>query len=68
MLSRRHFLRLALASTTIAAVGGRVKLAQAEKEHASTLRVSTRIIEVNGRAARVYGISQLDGSWGLYAN
>ncbi len=68
MLSRRRLLRLALASTTFAAVGGRAGLAHAEKEHASTLKVSTRIIEVNRRAARVYGISQLDGSRGLYAN
>ncbi len=68
MLSRRRFLRLALASTTIAAVGGRAKLAHTEKEHASTLKVSTRIIEFNRRAARVYGISQPDGNRGLYAN
>ncbi len=68
MLSRRRFVRFALASATIAALGGRAKLAYAEREQASTLKVSTRIIEVNRRAARVYGISQLDGSWGLYGD
>ena len=68
MLSRRRFARLALASTAIAAAGAGAKLAYAEKVRASTLKVSTRIIEVNGKAARVYGLSQPDESWGLYAN
>ena len=68
MLSRRRFARLALASTAIATAGAGAKLAYAENARANTLKVSTRVIEVNGKAARVYGLSQPDGSWDLYAN
>jgi FtsP/CotA-like multicopper oxidase with cupredoxin domain len=33
---------------------------------AKALAVSSRVLEVNGKAARVYGLTRADGVWGLY--
>ncbi len=60
MLSRRSFVSLALASgaTTFARAG--------TTDSAPTiLRIERRTIEVNGKAASVFGLQQPDGSFGI---
>jgi FtsP/CotA-like multicopper oxidase with cupredoxin domain len=67
-LSRRQFLASAAAAGALGAApsllasGGAVFAAQA-----TTVRVGTRVIDVNGRAATVFGLTQGDGSHGLIA-
>lgn len=68
-LSRRHF----LASTSAAVAVGTALMvemsafsaAAAAETEPTVLRVSNRIIEVNGKAAKVYGLLQPDGSAGI---
>ncbi len=65
-LSRRHF----LASSTAAGVLGTAPVflpssRPALAMQAASIRAKTRVIEVNGRAATVFGLLQPDGSHGL---
>jgi FtsP/CotA-like multicopper oxidase with cupredoxin domain len=67
-LSRRRF----LASTAAAGIIGSVPSllvpdGPARAAAATTLRAGTRTIEVKGRPATVYGLTQPDGSHGLVA-
>lgn len=65
-LSRRRFL---IASTAIAALPmalDRTGTAFAANDSPISLEVTGRSIEVNGKAATVYGIQQPDGTHGLY--
>ena len=67
-LSRRHFLASTAAAGMLGAVpslliSGRPALAMPT----TTIRVGTRVIEVNGRPATVFGLTQPDGSHGLSA-
>jgi len=67
-LSRRQFLASTAAAGALGAApsllasGGAAFAAQA-----ATVRVGTRVIDVNGRAATVFGLTQADGSHGLIA-
>ncbi len=69
-LSRRQF----LASTAIAIVGASTTVKLAGHAHAASsaeagvipLRVESRIIEVNGRPAKVFGLLQPDGTSGIF--
>lgn len=62
MLSRRHL----LTSGAIAFVGAHIPLrAIAAASEATTLRVDSRTIEVNGKAAKVLGLLQRDGTPGI---
>jgi len=67
-LSRRRMLQLTSASVTLGALGSRralaLQAAQAADEP-TTLRAFNRTIEVNGKPARMLGIEQADGTWGL---
>ena len=60
MLSRRSFISLALAT-------GAASFARAELtgQTPTILRLERRTIEVNGKAASVFGIKQPDGRLGL---
>lgn len=65
-LSRRQFLASTAAAGVLGAVpslliSGRPALAMP----ATTIRVGTRVIEVNGRPATVFGLTQPDGSHGV---
>lgn len=65
-LSRRQF----LASTAAAGVIGAtpsllIPTSTAQANPATTIRVDTRVIEVNGRPATVFGLTQLDGTHGF---
>lgn len=64
MMTRRHF----LASSAACGLAGALSPLAAsatETPAGSTLRAVTRTIEVNGRAARMYGLMQPDGKQGL---
>ena len=68
-LSRRRFLASA-AATGLAGMAGSsvfpaVRSAAAAEPEPVALRAATRTIEVNGKAARVYGLLQPDGTSGL---
>lgn len=70
MMNRRSFLETFIAGTAVAGVGGLVRpsrgLAQALGGASSTsLGIVSRTIEVNGRAASVFGLLQADGTHGL---
>ena len=69
MLSRRTLLLSAVASSAATTFAGLpiVPRAHAETNSApqTVLRLERRTIDVNGKPASVYGISQPDGSWGL---
>lgn len=65
-LSRRQFLASTAAAGMLSAVpslliSGRPALAMPT----TTIRVGTRVLEVNGRPATVFGLTQPDGSHGL---
>lgn len=70
MMNRRRFLETFIAGTAVAGVSGLVRpsrgLAQALGGASSTsLGIVSRTIEVNGRAASVFGLLQADGTHGL---
>ncbi|MGE3904599.1 MAG: multicopper oxidase family protein [Reyranellaceae bacterium] len=67
-LSRRHFLASTAAAGMLGAVPSLLISGQpALAMPTTTIRVGTRVIEVNGRPATVYGLTQPDGSHGLIA-
>jgi FtsP/CotA-like multicopper oxidase with cupredoxin domain len=69
ILSRRHF----LASTATAFAGGATAMklsgpmAIAAEADATVLRIDSRIIDVNGKSAKVFGLHQPDGTPGILA-
>lgn len=67
--SRRQILSSAAATALLGTIPSilipRGATFAAQQTDATTLRVGTRTIEVNGRAARVYGLTQADGTQGL---
>ncbi|WP_142849507.1 multicopper oxidase family protein [Telmatospirillum sp. J64-1] len=64
--SRRQFLAsVAATSALVAAPSLLFPTRAALAASASTIRVDTRVIEVNGRAATVFGLTQPDGTHGL---
>lgn len=68
-MSRREFLSSAAAAGLLGAapallLPSRAVLA-APSRAATTIRVGTRVIDVNGRAATVFGLTQPDGTHGL---
>lgn len=69
MLSRRQFLASASAATIVGAAGSTrlsgLMPAQAAEPPAFALRVVSRVIEVNGKAAKAYGLEQPDGTAGI---
>ena len=65
-LSRRHFLIAGTAIAALPTVLARTGTAFAANDSPVSLEVATRTIEVNGKAATVYGIQQPDGTLGLY--
>lgn len=69
MLSRRTLLLSAVASSAATTFAGlqtvRRALAETNSAPQTVLRLERRGIDVNGKAASVYRISQPDGSWGL---
>ena len=64
-LSRRRMLQLIPASVALGALGSRRAFALQAADEQTTLRAFNRTIEVNGKPARVLGIEQADGTWGL---
>lgn len=65
-LSRRRFLATTAAAGLIGVAPSLLVPAQAAlAAQATTIRVGTRVIEVNGRPATVFGLTQPDGSHGL---
>ena len=60
MLSRRNFLM-----TSSAFVASPISLSSAQSEPPTILKLKRRTIEVNGKAASVYGIQQPNGRYGL---
>ncbi len=66
VLSRRHMLGLVSASAAAGAFGLPSGYKSARAATAKALSVSSRVLEVNGKAARVYGLTRADGVWGLY--
>ena len=65
-LSRRHFLASTAAAGMLGAVPSLLISGQpALAMPTTTIRVGTRVIEVNGRPATVFGLTQPDGSHGL---
>src|SRR6266568_444691 len=64
MLNRRRFL---LSSAAMIAVGAAARLIRPAiaADPPTTLRVESRIIEVHGKAAKVFGIRQPNGTQGL---
>ncbi len=66
LLSRRRMLRLVSASAAAGAIGLPNGYGAAGAVPAKALAVSSRVLEVNGKAARVYGLTRADGVSGLY--
>lgn len=65
-LSRRRFLVSTAAAGALAATPSLLMPARAAlAAPAATIRVDTRVIEVNGRPATVFGLTQPDGTHGL---
>jgi FtsP/CotA-like multicopper oxidase with cupredoxin domain len=62
MLTRRSFLASAIAASSVSPAG-----AQSPAPSPTVLRLVRRTIEVNGKPASVFGISQPDGVLGLTA-
>lgn len=64
-LSRRRVLQLTSASLALGLVdGGRSSIAQ-DGERAVSLKIESRTLDVDGKAARVFAIAQADGTPGL---
>jgi FtsP/CotA-like multicopper oxidase with cupredoxin domain len=67
-LSRRQFLASAAAAGLLGAAPSLLILGRpALATPTTTIRAGTRVIEVNGRPATVFGLTQPDGSHGLFA-
>jgi len=65
-LSRRQFLASTAAAGAIGATPSLlIPTSTAQANQATTIRVDTRVIEVNGRPATVFGLTQPDGTHGL---
>ena len=65
-LSRREFLATAAAASATSALPALLApIRKARAATATTLHAATRVIEVNGRAATVFGLMQPDGQHGL---
>src|SRR5262249_13329278 len=64
MLSRRQFLTSAAFPVALAA-GGIPCRALAAQGEPTVLRLETRVLEVNGKPAKVYGIRQPNGTDGI---
>ena len=65
-VSRRQFLASTAAIGALGAVPSLlIPTRPARAAAAATIRVDTRVIEVNGRAATVFGLTQPDGTHGL---
>jgi FtsP/CotA-like multicopper oxidase with cupredoxin domain len=66
-ISRRQFLASATTAIVGAATAPRlVDRAVAAEAEPTVLRVESRVIEVNGKPATVFGLHQLDGTWGVF--
>jgi FtsP/CotA-like multicopper oxidase with cupredoxin domain len=59
-------LGLTTASAAVGAFGLPTVYSPARAALAKALSVSSRVLEVNGKAASVYGLTRSDGVWGLY--
>jgi len=67
-LSRRQFLASTVAAAALGAVPSLlIPTRPAIAGPSATIRVDTRVIEVNGRPATVFGLTQPDGTRGLVA-
>mgnify|MGYP003643111942 CR=1 FL=1 len=64
-LTRRHF--LAGTATTLAMAALPASVAETRAQTRTRIDVTTRTLEVNGKAAKVFGLAQPDGTRGLYA-
>ena len=62
---RRTFLRTALTAGAAGLMAGRFAAAQAAADAPIRLRTESRVLEVNGKPAKVFGIRQPDGAAGL---
>jgi len=68
-LSRRQFLTTSAAAGTFLAAPPLLQPAHSWAAPAATdIRIDSRMIEVNGKAAKVFGLLQPDGTQGLYTN
>ena len=66
-MTRRRLLQSGTGALAWTAFAGRLGSSEADSDTAVTLRTSGRTIEVHGKSARVYGISQANGIAGLFA-
>ena len=66
-MTRRRLLQSGTGALAWTAFAGRLGSSEAASDTAVTLRTSGRTIEVHGKSARVYGISQANGIAGLFA-
>ncbi len=66
-LTRRRLLQLGVGGLASAACLVRIGASEAASEPSVVLRASSRTLDVNGKAARVFGIAQADGVAGLMA-
>ena len=64
-LSRRRFVRLAAGTAAAGLAGAFAGFRSAAADDATRLRVESRVIEVDGKAATVLGVRQPDGTPGL---
>ena len=64
-LSRRNFLRLTAASAALGAVGAPLLSARGAEREPVELFVDSRVIEVDGKAASVFGLARPDGVRGF---
>ncbi len=67
LLSRRHLLQLGAASAALGAFGAPLVPARGAAGTPVELSAVRRTIEVNGKAASMYGLERPDGIWGLQA-
>ena len=67
-LSRRRMMQLAAGTLTGSVIGASLPLTRAASAQDVRLTVTSRIIDVDGKPARVYGILQPNGVAGLYAD
>jgi len=65
-LSRRNLLFAGTAAAVLPLLPGTIRSTFAGADSPVSLEVATRTIEVNGKAATVFGIQQPDGAHGLY--
>lgn len=65
LLSRRHLLRLTAATAALGAAGAPLVPARGTEHAPIALSAESRILEVDGKPASVYGLARPDGVWGL---